>query len=203
MTERRRGAVLEEAILEAAYAELDVHGYAGLTMEAVAARAGTSRPVLARRWDTRAALAVAAIRRQMSRHPIDVEDMSSVRSELLELLERASERARTAVAMFTLFAATYFGETGSSPQDLRAALIEGEADALKTVLDRGVARGEIDAQKLVPPVATLPYDLFRLHAIMTFAAPPVELRRMWVDAVFLPLVRPPARQAGAPMAAID
>jgi AcrR family transcriptional regulator len=190
MKERRRGAVLEEAILDAAYGELDAHGYAGLTMEAVAVRAGTSRPVLARRWETRADLAVAAIRRQMSRHPVDVGDMGDVRTELLELLERASERARTSVAMFTLFATAYFGETGSSPQDLRAALIDGETDALKVILDRAVARGEIDEQKLAPAVTTLLYDLFRVHAIMTFAAPPVELRQTWVDALFLPLVRP-------------
>src|SRR5690606_14057570 len=143
MKERRRGSALEDAILDAAWVELDTHGYAGLTMEAVAARAGTSRPVLARRWDTRASLAVAAIRRQISRHPIDVEDRGDVRAELLDLLERASERARTAVAIFTLFATAYFGETRSSPQALRAALIEGETDALSIILDRAVARGEI------------------------------------------------------------
>ena len=115
------------------------------------------------------------------------------------LLYRISSRdGRTSVAMFTLFAAAYFGETGSSPQDLRAALIDGETDALKTVLDRAVTRGEIDAQRLVPPVATLPYDLFRLHAIMTFAAPPPELRQTWVDSVFLPLVRPAVRGASDP-----
>ncbi|GHA35601.1 TetR family transcriptional regulator [Devosia pacifica] len=189
--------MLEEAILDAAYAELDAHGYAGLTMEGVAVRAGTSRPVLARRWETRADLAVAAIRRQMSRHPITIEDMGSVRAELLELLERASERARTSAAMFTLFAAAYFGETGTSPQGLREALIKGETDALKLVLDRAVARGEIDERKLVPPVTTLLYDLFRSQAIMTFAAPPVELRQAWVDTLFLPLVSPTTPGQGA------
>ena len=56
MVERHRGAELEHAILEAAWLELEERGYAGLTMEAVAERSGTSRTVLARRWDGKAAL---------------------------------------------------------------------------------------------------------------------------------------------------
>lgn len=189
MTERRRGAELEEAVLEAAWLELDAHGYGGLTMEAVAARAQTSRPVLARRWPSKSALAIAALRRQMSRYPISVEDRGNVRTELLEFLERASERARTSAAVFTLFATAYFGETRSSPQDLRAALMEGQANALTGILERAVQRGEIDPEKLVPPVTTLLEDLFRHYAIMTYLPPPPDLRQAWVDVLFLPLVR--------------
>ncbi len=43
---RRRGTALENAILDAAWAELVEHGYADMTLESVAKRAGTSRPVL-------------------------------------------------------------------------------------------------------------------------------------------------------------
>jgi hypothetical protein len=47
---RRRGDALEHALLDAAWDELQAVGYAGLTIEAVADRAGTSRAVLYRRW---------------------------------------------------------------------------------------------------------------------------------------------------------
>jgi Bacterial regulatory proteins, tetR family len=40
---RRRGAALEEAILRAAVDELTESGYAGLTMDKVASRAGTNK----------------------------------------------------------------------------------------------------------------------------------------------------------------
>src|SRR5579863_6163266 len=60
---RRRGEVLEAALLDAAWAELQAVGYAGLTMEAVADRAGTSRAVLYRRWRNRPELVIAAMRR--------------------------------------------------------------------------------------------------------------------------------------------
>src|SRR5580658_8726409 len=58
---RRRGAALEHALLDAAWAELQDVGYAALTIEAVADRAGTSRAVLYRRWRNRPELVIAAM----------------------------------------------------------------------------------------------------------------------------------------------
>lgn len=189
MKRRRRGADLEEALLDAAWEELSECGYAGLTMESVAARAGTSRPVLARRWNGKAELAVAAFRQQMAKYPLTVADAGSVRTELLEFLERASDRATGIAATFTLFSSDYFREHKSSPYHLRTALAAGGVDALASILNRAVDRGEIDPEKLIPPVATLLGDLFRHHVFMTFAPPPLDLRTAWVDSIFLPLVR--------------
>lgn len=189
MMERRRGAELEEAILEAAWGELTERGYASLTMEGVAARAGTSRPVLARRWDGKAPLVIASIRRQMMKYPLDVADRGDLRAELLEYLERASDRATGIAAAFTLFSSEYLHEIRSTPQDLRAALAAGERDVVAPILERAVRRGEIDRKNLIPPVSTLLGDLFRHHAIMHFSAPPPQLQAAWVDAIFLPLVR--------------
>ncbi|MDQ2080944.1 TetR/AcrR family transcriptional regulator [Xanthobacteraceae bacterium Astr-EGSB] len=186
---RRRGENLEHAILEAAWLEMTEHGYAGLTMERVAERAGTSRPVISRRWETRAELAVAAIRQQMGKHPLAVADHGDVRKELLEFLERASQRAFGIAAAFTLFSSEYFSESSSVPKDLQTALAQGEARHLAAILERGVERGEIQRERLVPPVASLLSDLFRYHVIMNFAAPPEALRQAWVDAIFLPLVQ--------------
>lgn len=189
MKERRRGAELEAAILDAAWLELIERGYAALTMEAVAERCGTSRPVLARRWQGKAPLVLAAIGRQMARHPLDVPDRGALRAELLEFLDQASARAAAIAAAFSLFFGEYFCE-GAAPKDFRAAITEGETDSLAAVFERAVQRGEADPAKLVPPVRSLLKDLFRHHVIMNFAAPPVSLRTEWVDAVFLPLVRP-------------
>src|ERR671937_754114 len=59
---RRRGAALEAAILDATWTELAAVGYERLSMEGVAARAGTSKAVLYRRWPNRADL-LALLRR--------------------------------------------------------------------------------------------------------------------------------------------
>ncbi|MFD7947322.1 helix-turn-helix domain-containing protein, partial [Streptomyces sp. NPDC059744] len=61
---RRRGAELETALLDAAWDELIAMGFEELTYEAVAARAGTSRAVLYRRWPTKRELVLAALSRK-------------------------------------------------------------------------------------------------------------------------------------------
>lgn len=189
MKRRRRGADLEKALLEAAWEELAERGYAGLTMEGVVTRAETSRPVLARRWDGKAQLAIAAIRHQMEKFPMNVPDRGDVRTELLEYLERSSERVSGIAAVFTLFSSEYFHQTSTTPQDLRDTLAGGNKDTLASILDRAVGRGEIDADKLIPAMATLLSDLFRGYASATFSSPPPALRTTWIDSIFLPLVR--------------
>ena len=186
---RRRGAELELAILEAAWAELVESGYARLTMENVASRTGTSRPVLARRWDSKYSLAIAALRHQREKYPLQVTECGDLRTELLDFLERACGRASLITVFFSLLTNEYSQDPASSPQTLRDTLIKGEGNALSSILQRAVERGEIDAQKLVPEVKTLLSDLFRHHAIMTLSAPPSTRRETWVDTIFLPLVR--------------
>lgn len=61
-----------------------------------------------------------------SEAPLDVTDHGDVRTELLEFLERASERAKGIAAVFTLLSNEYFQEGPSTLQGLRAALIAGE-----------------------------------------------------------------------------
>lgn len=63
--QRRRGADLEDAILEAAYAELSEVGYAAFTVEGVAARARTGKASIYRRWPTRSDLLLDAICSQL------------------------------------------------------------------------------------------------------------------------------------------
>jgi AcrR family transcriptional regulator len=63
--QRRRGADLEGAILEAAYAELSEVGYAAFTVEGVAARARTGKASIYRRWPTRSDLLLDAICSQL------------------------------------------------------------------------------------------------------------------------------------------
>lgn len=58
---RPRSASAEHAIVAATLAELEAVGYPGLTIEAVARRAGVGRPTIYRRWADRDALVVGAL----------------------------------------------------------------------------------------------------------------------------------------------
>jgi len=58
---RPRDAELDEVILRTAQAHLARHGYAAMSVSAIAADAGTTRQAVYRRWPTKADLATAAV----------------------------------------------------------------------------------------------------------------------------------------------
>jgi AcrR family transcriptional regulator len=185
---RRRGSALEDAILETAWAELIEHGYVNFTMEAVAKRAGTSRPVLSRRWPTRADLAVAAIGHYIQKNPVTVPDLGSVRDELAMLLQKFSERGASTMIKVLFSMRDYFVETNSSLADLRSRL-EGRR-TIEEMLQRGVRRGEIDPGKLTKRIASLPLDLVRHEVFMTHKPVSKAVIAEILDTIFLPLVVP-------------
>jgi AcrR family transcriptional regulator len=188
---RRRGAVLEAAILDAAWAELVERGYPGLTLEGVARRAGTSRPVLYRRWASRTALATAALGRHLAQHPIVVPDMGDLREEVCLLLRRLSERARPDMLALISDMQRDLAATQSTWADIWAtarAQFVGPT-VMQTILGRAVARGEIRADRLTPRVMAVPADLARHEMLMTFKPLTEEAIAAIVDEVFLPLVR--------------
>jgi AcrR family transcriptional regulator len=188
---RRRGTALEDAILDAAWAELLKHGYGSFTMEAVAKRAGTSRPVLARRWESRSDLVVAAIANYHRNNPVELPDLGNVRDELIAVLQKVSDRAARIMIRVLLNMSEYFLETGSSIADLRRRII-GDG-RMKEVLERGVRRGELDKSKLTPRISSLPLDLVRHELIMTHKPVSRAVIEEIVDTIFLPLAAPGTR----------
>jgi AcrR family transcriptional regulator len=187
--ERRRGKALEDALLDAAWTELLGGGYASFTMEAVAARAHTSRPVLYRRWPNRADLAIAAIRHFSHKHPVSIPDTGSVRGDLIALLRQLAEDRALIAVFVSLQMSDYFSETNSSLAALRTSVLQGDHSQLAAVLARGVDRGELDRSKLTPRIASLPADLLRHEVLMTLRPVPTAVIAELVDDIFLPLVR--------------
>jgi AcrR family transcriptional regulator len=184
---RRRGAALEDAILDAAWAALIESGYAEMTLESVAKRAGTSRPVLARRWPTRMKLATAAMGRYFALNPIIVPDMGSVREELRLLLRCLSDRVQPDLIQLGFDMSRDLADAGSNLTDVRRELTDGEP--MRSILKRGVDRGEIDPDRLTPRNISLPTDLARHEILMTLRPLSDEVIREIVEDVFLPLVR--------------
>jgi len=185
---RRRGTQLEAALLDAAWAELTEVGYSAFTMEGVATRAKTSRAVLYRRWSNRSSLAIAAIRRQTKLAVVDIPDTGTLRDDVLALLRHASARFGEVAGVFSFLIADHFNETGMSAAVLRERALAGEPTAWQIVLDRAVARGEIDPDVLSPRIASLPLDLVRHDVIMNRSSVPDKTLVEIVDRIFLPLV---------------
>jgi AcrR family transcriptional regulator len=192
---RRRGAQLEEALLDAAWDELVSVGYAGFTFEGVAARAKTSRSVVYRRWASRAELAIAAIAHYGRKNPFVLPDTGSLRDDVVALLRWLSERRAELAVLMSMQMSDFFAETRSTMADLRDRLLaerEGPT-SMERILERAAARGEVDPERLTPRLTTLPIDLVRHEILMTGRPVTEKVIEEIVDDIFLPLVRRRAR----------
>jgi AcrR family transcriptional regulator len=190
VVQRRRGAELEQAILGAAAEELTASGYAGMTMDKVAQRAGTNKNAIYRRWPQRAALGIAAYK-HLADARTPTPDTGSLRGDALELLRQAN--------------ATWSSPRGAILRDLLAAAADEPAllellreqagggamnAAWFALLSRAVARGEAPPDAVHPRVAVLPMMLLRgEYALRGVPAVPDDVLVEIVDEIFLPLVR--------------
>jgi AcrR family transcriptional regulator len=190
---RRRGAELEQAILAAAWAELSDVGYNKLTIEAVAARAGTSKPVIYRRWANRAELVLAAWANQVPQSH-STPDTGALRTDLLVLFTRIARRADTMVSEMI---AGVMGEAFRHPEvaELLRQRLVGSAitDTVATIVQRAVDRGEHPPVDLPTRARRLPLDLVRLEAMTCGSPTTSETIVELVDNVYLPLLRGLAR----------
>ncbi|KAA0099576.1 TetR/AcrR family transcriptional regulator [Mycolicibacterium sp. P1-18] len=186
--QRRRGPALENALLTAAWDELDERGYDDFTVDGVAARAGTSRAVLYRRWPGKPELVHAALVAAMTKNPIVVPDNGSLRADVIDLLRQAnSQRGHLAVTVVTRLGG-FYRDTATTLADLRA-LLEGERGAtMDELVARAVARGEVRPDQITGRIAQLPVDLIRHDVLFTMTPLTDQAIEEIVDTVFLPLV---------------
>lgn len=185
---RRRGAELEDALLDAAWDELTEKGYNGLTFDAVAEHAHTSRPVIYRRWPDRESLVLAAIRHHYDAEPIDVPDTGTLAGDLRELLRIASERRVEMAVMLSAQLAGLFSESGMSLSEVRERLVGQRTVWNSVILARAQERGEIDLDVVPERVQSLPFDLMRHELLMTHTPVTDEFIDNTVDGMFVPLV---------------
>ncbi len=185
---RRRGAELEAALLEAAWDELVAVGYERLTYEAVADRAGTSRPVLYRRWPSKRELVLAALGHRAPPLPAEPPDTGELRGDVLALLRFVVVRTRDLAPVREVLAAEQ-GQTTELSAYMASRNHGPGRDWMRTVLERAARRGEIDAVDTLPdrlvtlPVVLVVHDLFMARRTPTDA----DLEDI-VDELFLPLV---------------
>ena len=188
---RRRGAVLEDAILAAGWAQLSEHGFAGFNVEAVAERARTGKAALYRRWPDRESLLMAVLAHGGLGAPRVVPDTGSLRGDVIGLLRSVNRFGDDIAALLSTVLGAYFDEINVTPAQLRVRLLGDRDLAMERILERAVERGEIDVR---PParIATLAVDLFGHELLMNLSRVPESTIIDIVDNVFLPFVTSPA-----------
>ena len=191
---RRRGETLEHAIFDAVLDQLRVVGYAGLTMEGVAACARTGKAALYRRWPRRDDLVVDALQHALP-SPTDLPDHGDLRDDLLDLLRRlaAMLNSPAGCAMQSLLAEAERDE--SFARLLHERVKEPRKRMFLDLLARGADRGQVRpaaANQLVADVG----PALVLQRFLTDGAPvPDDYVVSVVDDVVLPLLRAPVVNA--------
>jgi AcrR family transcriptional regulator len=138
---RREG--LDRAILDAALHELARAGYGRMTLDAVARRAGTTKPSIYARFPSKAALATAALeslRRRTPRHR-----SGDVRADLIEELSLFRNGALRANGM-TLVGAVLVEERENPEfiRQFRKHVVEPRRANLRAILVAGRESGQLD-----------------------------------------------------------
>ncbi|MFD9095038.1 TetR/AcrR family transcriptional regulator [Streptomyces collinus] len=188
---RRRGAVLERAILDAALEQLSTVGWKGLTMEGVATGAQTGKAAVYRRWPSKEDLVADALEAALP--PVGgVPDLGSVREDLLALCRRARDAmfSRPGFALRAVIHECDPAQVERFHGVIFDGVVEPTIQRLRDVITRGIERGE------VRPDAANGYVFDAIPAMMMYRSKMCtsewsdrDLEEM-VDHLMIPLLRP-------------
>jgi AcrR family transcriptional regulator len=185
---RRLGAELDHALLDAAWQQLVAEGYAAFTMDAVAARASTSRAVLYRRWADKHELVRAVVAHITRPDEMKIADTGSLRGDTIAMMKIANRTRLELVTAMTVHLGGYYQETGTSPADLRKTLFPNRPHIPRLLLERAIARGEVHPAVVTDRIAAVPYTMLQQEFFMTLKPVPNAVIEEIVDTIFLPLV---------------
>ena len=184
---KRLGAELEQALLDAAWNQLVQQGYAAFTMDAVAARAGTSRAVLYRRWADKHELVRAVVAHVARPDEVQIPDTGSLRRDTISMMKIANRTRLELISALTVHLGGYYQETGTSPVDLRKTVFPTRPHIPRVLLDRAIARGEVSPATVSDRIASVPYALLQQEFFMTLKPVSNATIEEIVDTIFLPL----------------
>lgn len=188
---RRRGAVLERAILDAALEQLSTVGWNGLTMEGVAAGAQTGKAAVYRRWPSKEDLVADALQAGLPRIE-EAPDLGSVREDLLALCTQARD-AMFSRPGFALRSVIHECDTFQAER-FHGVIFEGVVEPtirlIREVVHRGIERGEVRSD------ASNGYVFDAIPAMMMYRSKMCasewsdrDIEEM-IDQLMLPLLRP-------------
>jgi AcrR family transcriptional regulator len=136
-----RPARAESRILEATLDELAAEGFAGVTVEGVAARACVGRATIYRHWSSRADLVIAAVR---SLHlGVAPPDTGRIRDDLVAQVTALAQNLAGSRLGTILPALIEGGRRDTEMAALYAALVDERRASFTPMVQRAVTRGEL------------------------------------------------------------
>ena len=187
---RPRSAACDRAIQEATLEALVHDGYAGLSVEGVASRAQVGKATIYRRWPTKSALVVEAVRSYAFEH-IPLIDTGDVRTDVAAMLRALRELMHRQAPLLRAFCA----EQARHPElaeAWRRGFLTQQREALREALRRAAERGQLPAGADVELLADVGPALMWHRLAVLGEEPPDDLPERILD-----LILPPPGRAGA------
>ncbi len=180
---------LDARVLEAASALLAERGYEGMSVDAIAARAGVGKAAIYRRWAGKAELVLDVVR--AAGFPVDeVRNTGTLRGDLLAMLENLRRRLDARGMAHVAGVVVAMREHDELRAAVHEQLVSAWAQATEAIVARAVARGEIAPR---PPAslelfAQLAPALVSLRILASMGEVGSEFMTQLVDEVLLPVL---------------
>jgi AcrR family transcriptional regulator len=139
-----RSARVRQAVLSAVLDELNDNGYAGLSVEAVASRAGVNKTTIYRRWPTLDDLLVDALM-TWSQDAIPGPDTGSIETDLLTLGRTLADQLNGGVGRQIAAVVLTAGLRSAQLRDATRCYFDQQAARAAPVVAQAIDRGELPA----------------------------------------------------------
>jgi AcrR family transcriptional regulator len=139
-----RSARVREAVLSAVLHELNVNGYAALSVEAVASRAGVNKTTIYRRWPTLDDLLVDALT-TWSQDAIPGRDTGSIETDLLTLGRELADQLNGGVGRQIVAVVLTAGLRSPQLREATRRYFDHQAARATPLVTRAIDRGELPA----------------------------------------------------------
>ncbi|MFD7295324.1 TetR/AcrR family transcriptional regulator [Streptomyces sp. NPDC059897] len=178
---RPRQEHVTRAVLEAVVELVAEEGMGALTMDAVATRAGVSKPAMYRRWPTKQDLIIAAAESRVG--ALTVPDMGDFRAELRAvLMERVRAYRQPGVGRLLAGVIAAAAEAGAGREAFQAYVTRVTSET-RHLLERGIERGDVRPDVPVVDVTTLIASSLVFRLVAEQRAPEKELVDSVVDLI--------------------
>jgi AcrR family transcriptional regulator len=186
---RPRDEAREQAILDAAIDLVAEIGYDAMSIEAVAARARSSKATIYRRWPGKAERVAEAMRRRAEPVLEDVPDTGSLRGDLLAMVQRMFDSMKGIDGGLMCGLAVAVRNDAEFGRLMASHLHEQKLRSIASILSRAEARAEL------PPGADPSLVLEVTPGVALFhqmSGEPLDaaFAEHLVDRVLIPLLRP-------------
>ena len=161
---RRRDPLVDGAILDAALALFAEGGFRSVSIEGVAARAGVAKATVYRRYDSRAALLVDAVRIRLCLIH-ELPDTGDLRADLLQMMAPLITRLQSPDgAVLTALMAERFREPELDAEYDRS-IVGRKREHMRHLFRSAMRRGDLAADCDVDLLAEMPSAIIWHHAL--------------------------------------